>query len=96
VVKKPEEKRQLERPRSRCDNNINIDLKETGRKGVCWFHLASRRAVVNTLMKLPFPQKMGKLFLAKQLFSHQEEIWYMELVKFISTTINEYQDNHLN
>jgi hypothetical protein len=35
-VEKPERKRQLRRPRYRWENNIKMDLKETGRDGRDW------------------------------------------------------------
>jgi hypothetical protein len=34
LVGKPEGKRSLERPRSRWVNNINMDLRETGWRGM--------------------------------------------------------------
>jgi hypothetical protein len=40
-----------------------MDVRETGWEGVDWIHLAQDRnqwwALVNTVMNLPFPQKMG-------------------------------------
>ena len=55
---KPEEKRQLERARRRCEDNIKIDLPEV-RRGMYWIDLSkdmdSLRAVVNMVMKLCVP-----------------------------------------
>jgi len=56
---KPAGKRPLGRPRRRWEDNIRVDLKETGWEGVEWIHLAQERnqwrAVVNTVMNLRFP-----------------------------------------
>jgi hypothetical protein len=40
VVGKPEGKKPLGRPRRRREDNIRMDLKETGWEGVDWIHLA--------------------------------------------------------
>jgi hypothetical protein len=40
LVGKPEGKRPLERPRSRWEFGIKMDLRETGWGGVEWIHLA--------------------------------------------------------
>jgi hypothetical protein len=57
-VWKPEEKRQLERARRRCEDNIKIDLPEV-RRGMDWIDLSkdmdSLRAVVNMVMKICVP-----------------------------------------
>jgi hypothetical protein len=54
-VGKPEEKRQIERPRRRLDNNIKMDL----RGGMDWIDLAQDRdqlwAPVNSEIKLRVP-----------------------------------------
>jgi hypothetical protein len=42
-VGKPEGKRPLERPRHRWDNGMRMDLREIGRGGVAWVHLAQDR-----------------------------------------------------
>jgi hypothetical protein len=46
------------RPRHRWEDNIRLNLRETGWKGVVWIHLAQDRdrwrAVVNTIMNLRF------------------------------------------
>jgi hypothetical protein len=56
---KPEGKRPLGRPRRRWENNIRMDLREIGWKGVEWMHLAQGRdqwrALVNTVMNLRLP-----------------------------------------
>jgi hypothetical protein len=55
LVKKPEGKRQLRRPRHREKNSVNMDLK----KGADWIHLPQDRdrwrALVNTVMSLRVP-----------------------------------------
>jgi hypothetical protein len=40
LVRKPEGKRPLERPRRSCEYNIKTYLEECGWKGVNWFDLA--------------------------------------------------------
>jgi hypothetical protein len=51
---KPEEKRQLGRPRRRWVDNIKMDLRGTGWDGMDWIDLAQDRnqwrALVNTVM----------------------------------------------
>jgi hypothetical protein len=42
-VGKPEEKRLLGRPRRRREDNIKMDLGETGWDGMDWIHLAQDR-----------------------------------------------------
>jgi hypothetical protein len=53
---KPEWKRRLGRLRHRREDNIKIDRREIGLKGVDWIHLVQdrdrRRALVNTVMNL--------------------------------------------
>jgi hypothetical protein len=55
----PEGKRPLERPRRRREDNIKLDLRETGIDGVNWIQLAQDRvqwlAFVNTVMNLRVP-----------------------------------------
>jgi hypothetical protein len=59
LVGKPEGKRLLGRPRRRWEDNIRMDLRETGWEGVDWIHLSQVRdqwwAVVNTVMNLRVP-----------------------------------------
>jgi hypothetical protein len=43
LVRNPEGKRPLERPRRRCVNNIKMDLGEIGWGGVDWIGLAQDR-----------------------------------------------------
>jgi hypothetical protein len=51
LVRKPERKRPLGRPRCRCKGNVRMDLREIGCVGVNWMQLAQDRdywqAVVN-------------------------------------------------
>jgi len=59
LVRKPEGKRPLGRPRRRWEDNIKMDLREIGWEDVDWIHLAQDRdqwrALVNTKMNLRFP-----------------------------------------
>jgi hypothetical protein len=59
LVKKPEEKRPLGRPRRRWVGNIKMDLREIGWDGRDWIELPQDRgqcrALVNTVMNLRIP-----------------------------------------
>jgi hypothetical protein len=59
LMGKPERKRRLERPRSRWEDRIKMDLREFGWGGVEWIHLAQDRdrwrAVVNAVMNFQVP-----------------------------------------
>jgi hypothetical protein len=56
---KPECKRPLGRPRRRGEDNMNLDLRETGIDGANWIRLAldrvQWRAFVNMVMNLKVP-----------------------------------------
>jgi hypothetical protein len=59
LVRKPEFKRPLGRPRHRWVDNIKVDPREIGCNGMNWIDLAQDRnqwrAHVNTVMNLQFP-----------------------------------------
>jgi hypothetical protein len=59
LVRKPEGRRPLGRPRRRWVNNIKMDLREIGRDGMDWIDLAHDRdqwmVLVNTVMNLRVP-----------------------------------------
>jgi hypothetical protein len=59
LVGRPEGKKPLGRPRCRWEDNIKMDLRETGIDGANWIHLAQDRvqwrAFVNTVMNLRIP-----------------------------------------
>jgi hypothetical protein len=56
---RPESKRPLGRPRRRWEDNVKMDLRETGIDGANWIRLAQDgvllRAFVNSVMKLRVP-----------------------------------------
>jgi hypothetical protein len=56
LVWRPEEKRQLGRPRRRWKDNIKMDLRETGIDETSWIRLAQDRvqcrAFMSTIMNL--------------------------------------------
>jgi hypothetical protein len=59
LVERLESKRSVGRPRHRWKDNINMDLREIGIKGVNWLRLARDRVrwrtFVNTVMNLRVP-----------------------------------------
>jgi len=59
LVRKPEGKRPLGRPRHRWDDDINMDLQEVGCGGMDWIDLAQDRdrwwALVIVVMNLHVP-----------------------------------------
>jgi hypothetical protein len=59
LVGKPEGKRPLGRYRRRWEDNIKMDLRDTGLGGMDWIDLAQDRdqwrALVNTVMNLRIP-----------------------------------------
>jgi hypothetical protein len=59
LVGKPEGKRQLGRPNSRCEDNIKMDQSGNGIWGMDWIDLAQDRnrwrALVKAVMKLRVP-----------------------------------------
>jgi hypothetical protein len=59
LVRKPEGKRPLRRPRSRWVDDNEMDLREIGWDGIDWIDLTQDRdqwrALVNTVMNLQVP-----------------------------------------
>jgi transposase len=59
LVRMPEGKRPLGRPRRRTVDTIKMDIREIGRDGMDWIDLAQDRsewtALVNTVMNLRVP-----------------------------------------
>ena len=59
LVRKPEGKRPLGRPRRRWENNIKMDLRDIGCGGMDWIELAQGkdrwRVLVNAVMNLRVP-----------------------------------------
>jgi hypothetical protein len=59
LVRKPEGKRSLGRPRRRWGDNIRMDIQEVGCRGMDWIDLAQDRdkwrTLLNTIMNLQFP-----------------------------------------
>jgi hypothetical protein len=63
LVEKPEGKRPLGIPRRRCEDDIQIDLREIGWDGMDWIDLAQDRdqwrALVNTVLAFGFHKMLG-------------------------------------
>jgi hypothetical protein len=61
LVGRPEGKRPLGRPRRRWEDNMKMDLRETGIDGANWIKLAQDRvqwrAFVNTIMNRRVPYR---------------------------------------
>jgi hypothetical protein len=59
LIGKPDGKRPLRRPIHKWENNIRMDLRETGWEGVDWMQLAQDRdqwwALMRTAMNLHVP-----------------------------------------
>jgi hypothetical protein len=59
LVGKPDGRRPLGRPRRRWEDNIKMDLREVGWRGMDWINLAQDRdrwrALVNAVMNLRVP-----------------------------------------
>jgi hypothetical protein len=59
LVREPEGKRRLGRPKHKREDNIRMDLREIGWEGVDWIHLPQDRdkwqAVLNTVTNLRVP-----------------------------------------
>jgi hypothetical protein len=64
LVRKPEGKRPLGRPRRRWVNNVKMDLREIRWDGMDWIDVAQDRnqwrALGNTVMNLRVPLNAGK------------------------------------
>jgi hypothetical protein len=63
LVRKPEEKRPLRRPKRRWRNNIKMDIRDVGCGVIGWIDMAQERdwwrALVNAVMNLRVPQNAG-------------------------------------
>jgi hypothetical protein len=78
LVGRPEGKRPLGRPRRRWEDNIEMDVRETGIDGANWIWLAwdrvQWRACVNTVINLWVPKRKRDVFFDKlsdnQLFNN--------------------------
>jgi len=59
LVRKPDGKRPLGRPRRRWEDNIEMDIQEVGCRGMDWIELAEDRdrwrALVNAVMNILVP-----------------------------------------
>jgi hypothetical protein len=66
LVGRPEGKRPLGRPRRRWEDNIKMDLRETGNDGTNWNQLAQNRvqlrAFVKTVMNLRVRKRKQDIF----------------------------------
>jgi len=67
VARKPDGKRLVGRPWNSCEDNVKKDRKDTGCDDV-----GQRRALVNTVMNLRVPQKVGISWPVERLSDSQE------------------------
>jgi hypothetical protein len=86
LVRKPEGRRPLGRPRRRWVDNIKIDLREIGWDGMDWINLTEDRdhwrAHVNTEMNLWISQNAGKFLNSCTIdgFSRRAQVHEVNLV----------------
>jgi hypothetical protein len=94
LVWETEEKRPLGRPRCRWEDNIKMDLRETGWDGVDWIDLTQDRdqwrAFVNTVVNLRVPRNAGK-FLCSCTISGFSRRTHLHVVKKLVRLL---QNNH--
>jgi hypothetical protein len=68
LLRKPEGKRPLGRPRLRWENNIKMDIQEVGFGGMDWMELAQDtdrwRVLVNAVMNLRVPYNEGNYLIS--------------------------------
>jgi hypothetical protein len=73
VVGKPEGKRPLGRPSRRCDDNIRMDLRETGWEVLDWMNLTyvrvHWRVIINAVMNLRVPLKTESFLTIRETIS---------------------------
>jgi hypothetical protein len=84
LVRKPEGKRPLRRPRRRWTDNIKMDILGMGLSVVDWIGLAQDghgwRALVNSVMNLRVPYNAGNYQVAAQLVVYRVVLSSTELV----------------
>ena len=82
LVRKPEGKRPLGRPRRRWEDNIKMDLQDVGCSGMDWIELAQDRdrwrALVTAVMNFRFHKMRGISWLATNRLASQEGLCSME------------------
>jgi len=82
LVRKPEGKRPLGRPRRRWEDNIKMDLQDVGCSCMDWIELAQHRdrwrALVTAVMNLRFHKMRGISWLATNRLASQEGLCSME------------------
>jgi hypothetical protein len=89
-IRKPENKKPLEGPRYRCNNNIKMDFRETGCVGVDWIQLAQNRdrwrALVNTVLNFPVPHNTRNI-LCSWAYICSSKALHNELNGWVEATI---------
>jgi hypothetical protein len=84
LMRELEGKTPLRKPRRRWEDNIRMDLRETGWGGIDWTDLAQDRdqwrALVNTVMNIRVPENSSA---AERLATSQEGLNSMALVSYV-------------
>jgi hypothetical protein len=82
VIGKHGRRRPPKRPRRRWEDYISTDLREIEWKGVDWMHLVEDRdqwrTVVNTVMYLRVPQKVGNFLTSCVTFSFSRSMYALQ------------------
>jgi hypothetical protein len=91
LVGKPEEKRPLERPSLKWEDNIKMDLQEVGCGGTDWIELAQDRdwcALVNVVTNLGFPKNLGNILTSCKPVRFSRRTLFHAVSKYVSSFLS--------